>query len=68
MFNGNEAFTHSFRLMEEGTDLCLTDIEEIHTLELCKLPPTVPGESHLVDWLRMIGGLGVGSSQCTVAG
>jgi len=44
---------HRFTMYDSKNDVELTDIVEVHTLELCKVP-TEPEDNHLYNWLRFI--------------
>jgi predicted transposase/invertase (TIGR01784 family) len=49
-------YHHVFRLYDSEHDVLLTDVMEIHTLELNKLPESSSGarEEELLNWLRLI--------------
>jgi predicted transposase/invertase (TIGR01784 family) len=49
----NPAYQHLFRLYDAKNQTQFTDILEIHTLELPKLPPETSNESLLLNWLRL---------------
>ena len=53
LFEGNENYRHYFCWNEPGTFLKLTDKQEIHTLELVKLPEH-PDNAALCDWLAFL--------------
>jgi predicted transposase/invertase (TIGR01784 family) len=52
----NDCFHNRYRLLDRDTGSCFTDILEINTLELPKLPAgVVPGKNRdLVNWLRFL--------------
>jgi predicted transposase/invertase (TIGR01784 family) len=57
MIPGGKSYHHIFRLYDKDNGVLLTDVMEIHTLELRKLPETVGAsgkEGELLDWLRLI--------------
>jgi predicted transposase/invertase (TIGR01784 family) len=57
MIPGGKPYHHVFRLYDSERGALLTDVVEIHTLELGKLPEADgPGgkEGELLDWLRLI--------------
>jgi predicted transposase/invertase (TIGR01784 family) len=57
MIEGGKSYRHLFKLYDKNNGVLLTDIMEIHTLELGKLPEDVGAddkESELLDWLRLI--------------
>ncbi|MDR1622771.1 MAG: Rpn family recombination-promoting nuclease/putative transposase, partial [Synergistaceae bacterium] len=54
---GGKSYHHVFKLYDKDNGVLLTDVMEIHTLELGKLPETAVAdgkESELLDWLRLI--------------
>jgi predicted transposase/invertase (TIGR01784 family) len=57
MIDADKLYHHIFKLYDADKKVLLTDVMEIHTLELRKLPET-PGadgkEDELLDWLRLI--------------
>ncbi|MDR1472491.1 MAG: Rpn family recombination-promoting nuclease/putative transposase [Synergistaceae bacterium] len=56
MIPGGKSYRHVFRLYDKDNGVLLTDVMEIHTLELGKLPETAARteEGELLDWLRLI--------------
>jgi predicted transposase/invertase (TIGR01784 family) len=57
MISCSESYHHVFRLYDKDNGVLLTDVIEIHTLELRKLPEASgedEKESELLDWLRLI--------------
>jgi predicted transposase/invertase (TIGR01784 family) len=57
MIPGGKSYHHVFRLYDKDKCVLLTDVMEIHTLELGRLPETSgedSKESELLDWLRLI--------------
>jgi predicted transposase/invertase (TIGR01784 family) len=48
---------HRFTMYDKENSVELTDIVEVHTLELCKVPPLLqeaPEDNRLYNWLRFI--------------
>jgi predicted transposase/invertase (TIGR01784 family) len=57
MIPGGKSYHHVFRLYDKDNGILLTDVMEIHTLELGRLPETAGAsekEGELLDWLRLI--------------
>jgi predicted transposase/invertase (TIGR01784 family) len=57
MIDADRSYHHVFRLYDKDKGVLLTDVMEIHTLELGKLPETAgedEKEGELLDWLRLI--------------
>jgi predicted transposase/invertase (TIGR01784 family) len=57
MIPGGKSYHHVFRLYDKDNGVLLTDVMEIHTLELRRLPETAGSdgkEGELLDWLRLI--------------
>jgi predicted transposase/invertase (TIGR01784 family) len=57
MISAGKSYHHIFRLYDKNNGVLLTDVMEIHTLELGKLPETSGSngkEDELLDWLRLI--------------
>jgi predicted transposase/invertase (TIGR01784 family) len=57
MTSDGKSYHHIFRLYDKDNSVLLTDVMEIHTLELGKLPETAESdkkEGELLDWLRLI--------------
>jgi predicted transposase/invertase (TIGR01784 family) len=57
MIPDSKSYHHIFKLYDKDNGVLLTDVMEIHTLELRKLPETAGAddkESELLDWLRLI--------------
>ncbi|MDR1471273.1 MAG: Rpn family recombination-promoting nuclease/putative transposase, partial [Synergistaceae bacterium] len=56
MIPGGKSYHHVFRLYDKDNGVLLTDVMEIRTLELRKLPETAGAEEEgeLLDWLRLI--------------
>jgi predicted transposase/invertase (TIGR01784 family) len=57
MFDSDKSYRHVFRLYDKNNGILLTDVMEIHTLELRKLPETAGSddkEGELLNWLRLI--------------
>jgi predicted transposase/invertase (TIGR01784 family) len=57
MIGADELYHHVFKLYDRDNGVLLTDVMEIHTLELRKLPETAgkdEKEGELLDWLRLI--------------
>jgi predicted transposase/invertase (TIGR01784 family) len=57
MIDADNSYHHVFRLYDKDNGVLLTDVMEIHTLELRKLPETAGSdekEGELLDWLRLI--------------
>jgi predicted transposase/invertase (TIGR01784 family) len=48
------AYRHQFKLYDERGEALFTDVMEIHTLELSKLPKAGSGENLLLHWLRLL--------------
>jgi predicted transposase/invertase (TIGR01784 family) len=57
MIPGGKSYRHVFRLYDKDNRVLLTDVMEIRTLELRKLPEKAGAdvkEGELLDWLRLI--------------
>jgi predicted transposase/invertase (TIGR01784 family) len=57
MIPGGRSYHHVFRLYDKDNGILLTNVMEIHTLELRRLPETAGTdgkEGELLDWLRLI--------------
>jgi len=50
---GSSNCHHRFTMYDNKNEVELTDIIEVHTLELCKVPAE-PEDNHLYNWLRFI--------------
>jgi len=50
---GSSNCHHRFTMYDSKNEIELTDIVEVHTLELCKVPAE-PEDNHLYNWLRFI--------------
>jgi len=56
---GSSNCHHRFTMYDKANNIELTDIVEVHTLELCKVPPLQQEafeieDNHLYNWLRFI--------------
>ena len=56
---GSSNCHHRFTMYDSKNEIELTDIVEVHTLELCKVPPLLQEaleseDNHLYNWLRFI--------------
>jgi predicted transposase/invertase (TIGR01784 family) len=57
MISADNSYHHVFKLYDKDNGVLLTDVMEIHTLDLRKLPETADiggKEGELLDWLRLI--------------
>jgi predicted transposase/invertase (TIGR01784 family) len=57
MIPDGKSYHHIFKLYDKDNGVLFTDVMEIHTLELRKLPETIGEngkEGELLDWLRLI--------------
>jgi predicted transposase/invertase (TIGR01784 family) len=57
LIDDDKSYHHVFRLYDKDNGVLLTDVEEIHILELRKLPETAGAyrkDGELLDWLRLI--------------